>query len=189
MKKILFLVFSAVALLFSSCDNGSFTPSGKDPKVTKLEVSFKFQDVSQDVLDYFTIEFNYTDFEGKSDSKQITAPETISFAIDNPELGEEESCPFTVELKFTEKVKTAKAEGQYSNIVKYELDVNGYYSDGSLAIDSGSVQNNNTNMSYTDLDRFKSAVGRQGIEKITYKTFFCKTITDKWHIGVVGSRD
>ena len=153
--------------------------------MAKLEVSLKVESISRDILDYFTVTYDYTDFAGKTTSKTLTGPETVSFYVDNPNLGEVESCPFTVALTLNDKGTAAKTEVNYDGTLKYELDVNGYYGDGSLVTDSGKVQGVDSNLPFNDLNNFKNAVSRSGIEKITYKTFFCKTLSGEWHIGAV----
>lgn len=185
MKKV-FFAFAVIAAL-ASC--GKENPSSKDPEVAKLEVKLTVDPISQDILDYFTVKYNYVDFYGNKVTKQITAPGTTVFSIDNPKLGEEASCPFTVELLFESNGKAAKTSGKYSQRMEYSLYVNGYYSDGSLITDSRAVQHTNSTIEFDNLDQFVKSTEKCGIASITYKTFFCQTISGEWHIGVDGTRN
>lgn len=187
MKKTIMIALCALTFIAAACSKDNEGKKDKTPKVAKLEVCLDVETISQDILDYFTITYNYTDFKGNTVSKAIDAPTEISFSIDNPNLGEVESCPFTVELTFQEKGTPAKAEGQYMDGLVCNLNVNGYYSDGKLITDSGSIISLKDNMPYTTLDAFKKAIGKSSIKQITLKTFFCKTISGEWHIGTVRS--
>lgn len=186
MKKIT-LALSLLAVLFTACHKPEEETA--DPTVSKLEVVLNMNKISADILDYFDVTYSYIDFEGKTVSQPITGPAQIAFSVANPTLGEEASTPFTVELSFKSKYTIAKEEGTYDSTLDYTLDVNGYDQKGQLITDSGKVQSSSSNIVF-NADKFKafqSTVRQCDISTIEYKTFFCKTLSGEWHIGVEGT--
>jgi len=181
-------LFLAMVVLLAGC-NKDESSKKSNPTVSKLEVVMNVESISNDILDYFTVQYIYTDFQGKTTTKDITKAEKITFSVNNPSLGEEASTPFTVELKMTEKGTAEKASGSYDSTIKYQLALNGYDNSGSLITDSGNLVNCSSNVPYDKFTSFVSAVKNCGISSITYKTFFCKTTSGVWHIGVEGKRN
>lgn len=187
MKKTLLLLAAVAALVGCKKDPDDPIDDPKnDPKVAKMEVVMNVEKIEGDVLDYFTFTYKYTDFAGNEQSKEITAPGQTAFSIENPEMKGEELCnPFTVELAVVEKGTAAKASGNYSGAIKWELDLNGYYKDGSLITDSGYMRKYDVsaNLPNDNFDDFKRMATGGGIDRSTYGTFFCKTFSGEWHIG------
>lgn len=185
MKRLL-LAFAIMATLVGC----SKSEEDSDPTVSKLEVIMNVSGISNDVLDYFDVEFNYVDFNGNSSQNAITQAKKFTFSIDNPALGEESSTPFTAELKFTQKDTLEKASGNYDSSLSWQLDVNAYDKKGNLITDSGLVQSRTSTDSYSSLANFVSYITSQAsMTSITYKTFFCKTLSGEWHIGVEGTEN
>jgi len=186
MKKFL-LLFTAISAVLTACSKNNDV---KDPSVSKLEVVMDIQSISADVLNYFSVEYAYVDFTGKTVKKAITKPEKISFSIDNPTLGEDPSTPFTVQLLCKQnKSATEKTSGTYDSSFVWQLDVNAYDQKGKLITDSGKVQYFSSNLVYQNdkFTAFKQFITSQAkMSAIEYKVFFCKTISGEWHIGVDG---
>jgi len=188
MKKIIVL-FAFLSAVLAACSKNNDV---KDPTVSKLEVVMNIENISADVLEYFTIEYVYTDFTGQNVKKAITKPEKISFSIDNPKLGEEPSNPFIVQLKLSQNAgASAKTTGTYDSSFTWQLDVNAYDQNGNLITDSGKVQRFSSNMVYENdkFSAFKASITTEAkMATIEYKVFFCKTISGEWHIGVDGMK-
>jgi len=186
MKKIIVL-FAFLSAVLAACSKNNDV---KDPTVSKLEVAMNIENISADVLEYFTIEYIYTDFTGQTVKKPITKAEKISFSIDNPKLGEESSNPFKVQLKLTQNSDAAaKTTGTYDSSFTWQLDVNAYDQNGKLITDSGKVQRFSSNVVYENdkFSAFKAFITSQAkMTTIEYKVFYCKTISGEWHIGVEG---
>jgi len=181
MKKIFFATAIVIAMLASL--TGCSKENASDPKVAKLETVLNIEKISTDVLDYFDLTYNYVDYNGASASKTITGAGKITFSIDNPAIGEEDSCPFTVELVCTPKEKAEKT-GKYDATFHYTLEVNGYYSNGKIIEDSGHIILSNTDGEIDGLAAFQQRAKKDfPFAKSTYKSFFCKTTSGVWHIG------
>jgi len=160
-----------------------------DPTVSKLEVVMNIESVSSDILNYFNVDYSYKDFNGKTFTHSITRPESISFSIDNPTLGEDSSTPFTVQMTLTKKNTAEKKSGSYDASFNWQLDVNAYDQKGNLITDSGRVQRFSSDVVFSN-DKFSSftsfVTSQAELTNITYTTFFCKTTSGEWHIGVDG---
>lgn len=186
MKKI--ALFIPLLVLLIGCKKEKIeTTASQAPVVSKLEVVMNVEDISADILDYFTVEYIYKDFEGNIVTKAVTKSEKFSFSIDNPTLGEEASTPFTVQLKLTQKGTEAKPSGTYNSTFKWKLDVNAYDKTGGLITDSGTKRSYSRNATYDndEFAKFLADVTSQAkMAATTYKTFFCNTVSGEWHIGV-----
>lgn len=186
MKKFI-LFFAVLSTVFTACSKNNDV---KDPTVSKLEVVMNFENISADVLNYFSIEYTYVDFKGQTIKKDITKAEKIAFSIDNPTLGEESSNPFKVQLTFNPKKDASeKPTGTYDSSLTWQLDVNAYDQNGNLITDSGKVQRFSSNIVYDNdkFSSFKTMISNEAsITAIEYKVFYCKTISGVWHIGVEG---
>jgi len=185
-RTVLLLTLMAAFVSLAGCSKDK----EEDPTVSKLEVVLDVETISKDILDYFDVTYTYVDFNGKTASTPITGPADIKFHIDNPQLGYNASTPFSVALTFTQKNTTQKESGNYDSSLKYQLDVNAYDQNGKLITDSGKISSCNSNIQY-DGNKFSSfinSVKSSGIKQISYLTFFCKTDSGIWHIGVEGIR-
>jgi len=181
MKKI--IIATTLLAIILGCSKES--TSGK---VAKLEAALDVKEISSDVLDCFDITYTYTDFNGVPGSKAITGTGITSFTLSNPGLGEDASCPFTARLTFTPKSRTDKG-GEYDGTISYKLEVNAYYSNGSLVTDSSrstgrGVIGYSNNLPAKDLQTLQARAGEYSFKECTYKTFYCKTLSGEWHIGV-----
>lgn len=175
MKKLFIAIALMAALVGCSKENA-------DPKVAKLEAVLNVKEISKDILDNFTVTYEYKDFNGVSSSRAVTGAGKIAFSIDNPSLGEEASCPFTAKLTFEPKTTTDRGTA-YDATIDYTLEVNAYYSNGEAVVDSGHVIKESSNLPAANLSAFQSQVAKYGFPAYTYKTFFCKTVSGQWHIG------
>jgi len=185
MKRTLSLITIVLFTTLVGCSQIDDT----DPTVSKLEVVMNIETISSDILNYFNVEYTYIDFHGQTYKRNITGPESISFYINNPTLGEESSTPFTVQMTLTKKGTAQKESGSYDASFNWQLDVNAYDQKGNLITDSGRVQRFSSNVVYNNdkFSSFTSFVASQAeLTKITYTTFFCKTTSGEWHIGVEG---
>jgi len=177
-----------ISAVFTACSKNDDV---KNPTVSKLEVVMNVENISADVLNYFTVEYSYIDFKGQTVNKTITKPEKISFSIDNPSLGEVASNPFTVQLTLNSNESAPeKTSGTYDASFAWQLDVNAYDEKGQLITDSGKVQRFFSDLVYQN-DRFSAYKGflisQAKMSAIEYKVFYCKTISGQWHIGVEGT--
>lgn len=185
MKRTVFLLTLMAAFVTMA---GCSKDKDEDPTVSKLEVVLDVETISKDILDYFDVTYTYVDFNGETASTPITGPADIKFHVDNPQLGYDASTPFSVALTFTQKSTTQKESGNYDASLKYQLDVNAYDQNGKLITDSGKIINCTSNILY-DNDKFASfvkAANSYAVKPISYQTFFCKTDSGIWHIGVEG---
>jgi len=166
------------------------TKQNSDPKVGKLEVVMDIESISEDILDYFNVEFSYTDFNGTVRVKSIDGPEKFTFSINNPTIGEDYSNPFTVELKYTQRSTGGKTSGTYDATQKWQLNLNAYDQNGKLITDSGKVQSYSSNVQYAN-DKFNSfaneVTNQAKMRSITYRVCYCKTLSGEWHISYQGS--
>jgi len=185
-RTALLLTVMSALVTFAGCSKDK----EEDPTVSKLEVEMNFEAISNDILNYFDITYSYKNFEGETVSTAITGPANLKFHIDNPQLGYDASTPFSVALTFTQKDSIQKESGKYDASIKYSLSVNAYDRNGELITDSGKVINCSSNIPY-DNDKFASfikEVNSFAVKPISYLTFFCKTDSGVWHIGVDGMR-
>jgi len=183
MRRLIFSIMLIATLV------GCTKIENTDPTVSKLEVVMNIETISSDILNYFNVDYAYIDFYGQTVERSITGPESISFSIANPTLGEDSSTPFTVQMTLTKKDAAQKESGSYNASFNWQLDVNAYDKKGNLITDSGRVQRFSSNVVY-DNDKFSSFISfitsQAELSNITYTTFFCKTTSGEWHIGVDG---
>lgn len=185
MKRTAFLLTVMTALVtFAGCSKDK----EEDPTVSKLEVVLNVETISKDILDYFDVVYSYINFEGDTVSTPITGTAEIKFHIDNPELGYDESTPFAVELAITPKSTAPKQSGSYDSSFEWQLDVNAYDQKGSLITDSGKISRffEDAQFANDNFSAFSTNVCSGNLKAIKYMTFFCKTNSGVWHIGVSG---
>lgn len=153
MKKITLLLLVSATLL-CACNKSNSTPEQKEdeklPQLAKVALVANFGEISSDVLDYFKITFNLTDYLGKTQSYDITGPQTIKMTIENPKLkNKEPAYNHTIELLITKKNTPLRSEDQYDFIFNCDICAEGIYADGKTIKTTATGYRDHNNRKHT----------------------------------------